>query len=201
MNKKLIALTMAVTITTVSEPLVANAMPLTTVTAKAAQQRDKVISAKKVRVGDQLKPGYYRITVPKGEATIKGDKMNVTIGAKKSSNHVTSYTIELKKGDQLTISKKTKVRFQPIEHMNRSGQTDLTAGVWEVGTDLEPGNYRIAKTSNTNSGIVQIEDEANGQIENVPGDQQGSVVDQQVQLKKGQQIKTNFDQLRLVKAE
>lgn len=201
MNKKLIALTMAVTITTVGEPLVANAVPLTTVTAKAAQQKDKVISAKKVRVGDQLKPGYYRITVPKGEATIKGDKMNVTIGAKKSSNHVTSYTMELKKGDRLTINKKTKVRFQPIDHMNRAGQTDLTAGVWEVGTDLEPGNYRIAKTSNTNSGMVQVEDEANGQIENVPGDQQGSVVDQQVQLKKGQQIRTNFDQLRLVKAE
>ena len=100
MNKKLIALTMAVTITTVGEPLVANAVPLTTITAKAAQQRDKVISAKKVRVGDQLKPGYYRITVPKGEATIEGDKVKVTIGAKKSSNHVTSYTMELKKGGQ-----------------------------------------------------------------------------------------------------
>ncbi|EEU29657.1 hypothetical protein HMPREF0501_01451 [Limosilactobacillus coleohominis 101-4-CHN] len=201
MNKKLITLTMAVTITTVGEPLVANAVPLTTITAKASQQRDKVISAKKVRVGDQLKPGYYRITVPKGEATIEGDKMKVTIGARKSSNHVTSYTMELKKGDKLTINKKMKVRFQPIDHMTRAGQTDLTAGVWEVGTDLEPGNYRIAKTSNTNSGMVQVEDEANGQIENIPGNQGSSVVNQEVKLKKGQQFRTNFDQLRLVKAE
>lgn len=201
MNKKLIALTMAVTMIAVGEPSIANAMPLTPITAQADKSRSLVVSAKKITVGDQLKPGYYRITVPKGEATLKSNNVNVTIGAKKSSNHATSYTMELKKGDQLTINKYVKMKFQLIKHVNRAGQTDLTAGVWEVGTDLEPGNYRIAKTSNTDAGMIQVEDEANGEIQDIPGNQGGSAVNQEVQLKKGQRIRTNFNHLRLVKAD
>lgn len=192
MNKKMICLTAGVALVTLGAPVVVNNSEPTSIVAKASSA--KYITARKIKVGDQIKPGYYRITIPKGESKITGDHMDVTIGAHKSSNHVTSYTMELKKGDELTVGSHTRVKFTPIKHVNRSGQTDLTAGVWEVGTDLEPGNYKITKDSNTNGGMVQVEDEANGQIEDIPGNQGGS----DVQLKKGQKIRTSFDHLKLV---
>lgn len=103
-------------------------------------------------VGKDIKPGHYEIKSKdnKGYIAIKGKSnyrsLNEEFGNKygtKNKPTVPSVTTYLFKGDKISLDNTVITTFKQVENkkMNK-----LSAGMWIVGKDIEPGKYKVHLT-------------------------------------------------------
>ncbi|WEV51868.1 hypothetical protein OZX69_03985 [Lactobacillus sp. ESL0731] len=102
------------------------------------------------KVGRDIAPGRYKITIVKGSGNISSDnesndeEINAIIGKDYDDDQVTSYTVDLVKKEKIELDDIEETKFTPIT--NRQYKTSLSAGSWEVGKDIKPGRYTIVAT-------------------------------------------------------
>lgn len=116
--------------------------------------------AEALKVGQDIEPGYYRIT-PTGKSssgiiTMKNlfDKEAESQFLSKTSGP-SSFTTYLVEGHTLVLNEKEKANHTEyiIASEKHKMRTSLTPGTYIVGTDVKPGKYKI-KSDNSGNFIV-----------------------------------------------
>lgn len=149
-------------------------------------------------VGKDLKPGRYVVTATSGSGnfTNKSGSINVILGANEDDDlgQVTSYTVDLHKGEKIKLDGIDQVLFTPTPS-KRSYKTELTAGAWKVGTDIKPGRYTIKPVHG--SGNLTTDD---GEVNEILGkDSDAGGVSQTTQtLHSGQTLTVELAEVKLI---
>ncbi|MDP1419574.1 hypothetical protein Q8G35_14300 [Peribacillus simplex] len=111
----------------------------------------KVVESQKIIVGKDIDPGYYDIKALDNEAEFFGDKMH---------DNAVLHAVPIHMNGNLSI--KGRVEFKPseFEKKEKKGQKYIIKdpGYYEVGTEIQEGNYVLSKTSHTIRVFVDIKD-------------------------------------------
>lgn len=141
-----------------------------------------------------VKPGE-KITVPSGRYQITGQMTGNVYIHDENGNllfhdilsgpyGVESITIDLNETNIVSVDGLDQVAVSPVATQL---STDLTAGIWEVGTDIEEGNYSI--TGDDGFGYLQVFDpNENPSVYEVIGGAFAST-ESEVQLYEGQKLR------------
>lgn len=107
-----------------------------------ATPREMILTEKSYKVGKDIAPGRYVFTAFGEESKIfDNDLLNFD---KKDKVGIYSYTTDLIQGEILSDSSISgTVKMTPV--MDRTKSNELTTGAgWEVGVDIDPGNYIVS---------------------------------------------------------
>ncbi|MCH3922347.1 hypothetical protein [Limosilactobacillus sp.] len=172
-------------------------------TSKPAKNTAKEVTlgAGAFKVGQDIKPGRYTVTPTSGSGnfTNKSGSINMILGTEADDNEgqVTSYTVDLHKGETIKLEGIQSTDFKPTPS-KRTYQTTLSAGQWKVGQDIKPGRYEIKATQG--SGNLTTSD---GDINEILGTESdsdtGQVTHVTATLSDGQTLDTELQQIQLVK--
>lgn len=143
-------------------------------------------------VGQDVAPGRYVITCPEGEsgnisASSAKDPLalNEILGTALGLG-VPSVTTDLTDGEEIKISGLSAVTFTPATTELR---TSLSAGDWEVGLDVEAGNYIVTPAAGESGNFALYSKSGFPETIEILGDAGGlGVPNVTVELEDGQKI-------------
>lgn len=153
------------------------------------------------KVGRDIKPGRYVIKALSGSGNLSSDgdsDINIILGTAENDDdeQVTSFTTNLKSGENVKIDDIQSVSFTPTP-AKRVFLTTLTPGNWVVGKDIKPGRYVIKAAAG--SGNISSDD---GDINSILGtsadSDSGQVTQVTADLTNGEVISTDIASINLI---
>lgn len=149
-----------------------------------------------VTVGEDLPAGRYLITGKEvGNFTIENneDRNYSTLEILENEEEglgmgVPNLTLDLIEGQDIQLEGMEETTFTPVKE--RSVSNVLTTGTWEVGTDVEPGNYTVT-TTGEKSGKIMVYDAGEklpAVMEPIDPDGELGAESLDVELKEGQTV-------------
>lgn len=159
----------------------------------------KTLNAGTFKVGTDIKPGRYVVKATSGSGNFTNDSgdINAILGTTVDNTlgQVDSYTVDLKKNDNIKLSGIESADFTPTPS-KRTFKTDLTAGNWEVGKDIKAGRYVITATQG--SGNLTTDDgDVNEILGTTKDSSTGQVTKVTVNLHNGQVLENSIEGIKL----
>ena len=110
--------------------------------------------------GADIPAGRYSATTEKGygsfvvyETGTKLPEISEVLGYFADVAYVQSVAVTLGAGQEIEIKGLSRVTFTPLRTELR---TELTTGVWEAGTDIKPGTYKVSSLDGRSGSITVL---------------------------------------------
>lgn len=153
------------------------------------------------KVGRDIKPGRYVIKALSGSGNLSsnGDSdINIILGTTEDDDdqQVTSFTTNLKSGENVKIDDIQSVSFTPTP-AKRVFLTTLTPGNWVVGKDIKPGRY-VIKAASGSGNISSDDGDINSTLGTSADSDSGQVTQVTADLTNGEVISTDIASINLI---